>query len=302
VALVSAPIAPTAGSLKRTAKATLRHVVHATYDELDRVRNVDALVPPRQINPNIGFIPRRAAYAQEFIASGSRIAEMLASYADLRPAQSVLDIGCGIGRVARALTTVLQPPGQYHGFDVDPTAIAWCRRAYSPFTNFAFAYAPVGYLNVRGVAPVRGEDFIFPYPDATIDLAFSVSVYTHLSRSVVDHYLAETARVLRPGGTCVNTFFVIDAFAAAAMQTGTADRVYVDAGDGTYLCDPHDPNLGIGFAPDVIEQLHTARGLAIEFPVRFGTWNRRVTESFVYQDVFVASKPAMTTPHDRKAG
>lgn len=292
----------TAASVKRTAKSTLRHVVHTAYDRLDRRRNVNPLVPPRQINPNIGFIPRRAAYAQEFIASGSRIAEMLASYADLRPAQSVLDIGCGIGRVARALTTVIQPPGQYRGFDVDPKAVAWCRRAYRPLTNFAFAYAPVGYLNVRGGAPIRGEDFIFPYPDATIDLAFSVSVYTHLSRSVVDHYLAETARVLRPGGTCVNTFFVIDAFAATAMQTATADRVYVDAGDGTYLCDPRDPNLGIGFTPDVVEQLHAAHGLSIDFPVRFGTWNRRVTESYVYQDVVVARKPAMTPPHARGAG
>lgn len=288
--------------MKRRAKSTLRHVVHSAYDRLDRRSNGNQLVPPREINPNIGFIPRRGAYAQEFKSSGSRIAEMLASYADLRPDQSVLDIGCGIGRVARALTTIIQPPGQYRGFDVDPKAVAWCQRAYRPFTNFAFAYAPVGYLNVRGDAPVRGEDFIFPYPDATIDLAFSVSVYTHLSGSVVDHYLAETARVLRPGGTCVNTFFVIDAFAVTAMQAGTADRVYLDGGDGTYLCDPRDPNLGIGFTPKVIEQLHAGHGLALSSPVRFGTWNRRVAESFVYQDVVVASKPTNTPPHDQDPG
>jgi SAM-dependent methyltransferase len=282
--------APSTASMKRTAKATLRSIVHATYDRLDQQRNVNPLVPPRQINPNIGFIPRRSAYAQDFIASGARIAEMLVTYADLQPDQSVLDIGCGIGRVARALTTVIQSSGEYHGFDVDPKAVAWCRKAYRPYPNFSFAYAPVGYLNVKGVAPVRGEDFVFPYPDGTIDLAFSVSVYTHLSLSVVDHYLAETARVLRPGGTCVNTFFVIDHFAATAMQNGTADRSYRDLGDGTYLCVPSDPNLGIGFTPKVVEQLHSAHGLAIDSPVRFGTWNRRVAESFVYQDVVVANK------------
>jgi SAM-dependent methyltransferase len=287
---VSARTAPTAASIKRTAKSTLRHFVHATYDRLDRQGKVNPLVPPRQINPNIGFIPRRSAYAQEFISSGSRIAEMLVSYAALRPAQSVLDIGCGIGRVARALTTVIQPPGQYHGFDVDPKAVAWCRRAYRPFPNFAFAYAPVGYLNVKGVAPIRGEDFVFPYADATIDLAYSVSVYTHLSRGVIDHYLAETARVLRPGGACVNTFFVVDESAVEAMRAGRADRLYFEQGDGIYLCDPHNPNLGIGFAPVIIQRLHQTHGLTIEYPVRVGTWTGREVESFVYQDVVVARK------------
>jgi SAM-dependent methyltransferase len=277
--------------MKRAARNTLRHVLHTTYDTLDRWQGrLDPLVPRREVNPNIGFSPRRAAYAKEFVASGNRIADMLVSYADLQPSQSVLDIGCGIGRVARALTQVLSPSGQYHGFDVDPAAVAWCQQAYRPFENFAFAHAPVGYVNVKANAPIRGEEFVFPYPDATLDLAFSVSVYTHLSQTVIDHYLSETSRVLRPGGLCVNTFFVIDEFAAEAMRTGRADRSYIDQRDGTYRCDPRTPNLGIGFAPDVITSLHEAHALSVVPPVRFGTWSGRSVESFVYQDVVVARK------------
>lgn len=282
---------PSATSINRGARKTLRHVLHSTYDTLDRWQGrLDPLVPPREINPNIGFIPRRAAYATEFVTSGNRIAEMLVSYAELQPFQSVIDIGCGIGRVARALTRLLSPAGQYHGFDVDPAAIAWCQRAYRPFNNFAFTHAPVGYVNVKVNAPIRGEEFVFPYAGATIDLAFSVSVYTHLSQSVIDHYLAETSRVLRPGGVCVNTFFVIDEFAIEAMRAGRADRSYIDQTDGTYLCDPRTANLGVGFAPDIITSLHEAHGLTLAPPVRFGTWTGRTIESFVYQDVVVARK------------
>ena len=244
-------------TVKRATRRTLRRVLHTTYDALDRsLGSLPDLVPPREINPNIGFTPRRAAYAAEFVASGNRVADMLVAYADLQPSQSVLDIGSGIGRIARALTKVLSASGSYHGFDVDPRAVAWCRRAYRTYPNFSFAYAPVGYINVKGRAPIRGEDFVFPYPDATFDLAFSMSVYTHLSRAIVDHYLAETSRVLRPGGICVNTFFVIDAFALDAMRKQRADRSYLDAGDGSYVEDLNNPNFGIGFEPDAITSMH----------------------------------------------
>jgi SAM-dependent methyltransferase len=280
--------------IKRTAARTLRYVVHAAYDGLDRWQtNADSLVPPRGINPNISFTPRRGAYAADFIASGNSIADMLVSYVGLKSSWSVLDIGCGIGRVARALTTILAPPGEYRGFDVDPKAVAWCRRAYGPHANFTFSYAPVGYRNVRGHAPIRGEEYLFPYPDASFDLAFSVSVYTHLSRTVIDHYLAETSRVLRPGGVCVNTFFVIDEHAVGAMHSGRADRSYIEQPGGEYLFDPDNPNLGIGFTPDVIDTLHARHGLKIVPPVRFGTWSGRRVESFVYQDVVIALKDSV---------
>jgi SAM-dependent methyltransferase len=272
-------------------------MLHTTYDTLDRWQGtLPDLVPPRQINPNIGFTPRRGAYARAFVTSGDRVVEMLKDYAAVQPSQSVLDIGSGIGRIARPLTAVLAADGLYRGFDVDPRAVAWCRRAYRRFANFAFAYAPVGYVNVKGLAPIRGEEFVFPYPDSTFDVAFSMSVYTHLAREVVDHYLAETSRVLRPGGVCVNTFFVMDEFAIDAMHAGRADRSYVQQGAGTYVADRDNPNFGIGFTPDVITSLHESHDLAIIPPIRFGDWNGRAGKPYVYQDVVVARRNATTAP------
>jgi SAM-dependent methyltransferase len=286
-------------SVKRVAGVTARRVLHATYDTLDRWQGtLPDLVPPRQINPNMGFTPRRREYAREFVSSGDNIAAMLTSYAAVQPSQSVLDIGSGIGRVARALTTVLSEDGSYRGFDVDPRAVVWCRRSYREFANFSFSYAPVGYVNVRGQAPVRGEAFVFPYPDATFDLAFSMSVYTHLSYPIVDHYIAETSRVLRPGGLCVNTFFVMDEFAVDAMAAGRADRRYVGQGTGIYVADPENANYGIGFSPDLITSLHNAHDLTIIPPLRFGDWSGRNVDSFVYQDVVVARK----SPEDAHEG
>jgi hypothetical protein len=92
---------------------------------------------------------------------------------------------------------------------------------------------------------------------------------------------------------------VIDDIAVAAMREGRADRMYVDQGDGTYLHEPLNPNLGIGFTPAVIASLHEGHALAVDDPVRFGTWTGRVPESYVYQDVVVARKTADDSqPHD----
>jgi SAM-dependent methyltransferase len=286
-----------AAATKRAAATMLRRVLHGAYDALDRrQRATDPLVPPRAINPNMRFTPRRATYAEEFVASGERIADMLVSYGRLQPFQSVLDIGCGIGRVARALTTRLAPVGRYEGFDVDPHAITWCQHAYRSRENFSFAHAPVGYVNVRGEAALPAEEYIFPYPDESFDLVVSVSVYTHLSQAIVRHYLSETRRVLRHEGVCVNTFFVIDPLAVDAMRDGRADRGYTEHGSGVFLGNSGNPNLGIGFAPDVLQSLHATNALAIVPPVHWGTWTGRVAESFVYQDVVVARKAADHAP------
>ena len=41
-----------------------------------------------------------------------------------QPGERVLDIGCGIGRMARPLTPYLTPPGAYDGFDINADGIA----------------------------------------------------------------------------------------------------------------------------------------------------------------------------------
>ncbi len=95
---------------------------------------------------------------------------------------------------------------------------------------------------------------------------------------------------LRPGGTCVNTFFVMDEYALDAMRSGRADRSYVSQGPGVFVADPDNPNFGIGFTPDVITSLHGTHDLAIIRPIHFGDWTGREGSPFVYQDVVVARK------------
>ena len=80
-------------------------------DLADRVTGRrDPLIPPRRMSQYVGH-GDFAAVGQEFLA-------LMRTHAGLAPGDRVLDVGCGIGRMARVLTTVLRPPGTYDGFDV----------------------------------------------------------------------------------------------------------------------------------------------------------------------------------------
>jgi SAM-dependent methyltransferase len=98
-------------------------------------------------------------------------------------AMRVLEIGCGAGRVTRALADVF---GEVHGVDVSGEMIRQARQALADKPN-AFVYQNNGMdLSVLG--------------DRQFDFAFSTIVFQHIpSREVIENYVREVHRLLRPG-------------------------------------------------------------------------------------------------------
>ncbi|MCC7067113.1 MAG: class I SAM-dependent methyltransferase [Burkholderiales bacterium] len=97
----------------------------------------------------------------------------------------VLDWGVGCGRIARHLA-----PGigdGFHGCDIDADNVSWCA-----------AHLPGRF------APSKLEPPL-PWPDATFDVIYGVSVFTHLRREWEQRWLAELRRVLKPGGVLMVT-------------------------------------------------------------------------------------------------
>lgn len=98
------------------------------------------------------------------------------------PSFHVVEIGCGMGR----LQTVMMDAGYpVIGIDVNPLAIGACKRAGLN------AHITEGNGRLRGYVADRCGD------------AYSVTVFQHLPEETQRAYLAELARVLRPGGRVV---------------------------------------------------------------------------------------------------
>lgn len=153
----------------------------------------------------------------DFIEQGNRFMDYFVRYGKLRPEENVLDVGSGIGRMAVPLTAFLSPEARYEGFDVVETGVNWCTANISArFPNFRFQYIPLeNDLYTSG--GMNASEFRFPYPDASFGFVFLTSVFTHMMPAEVEHYLKEIFRVLKPGGRCFATFFILTPESEAAM-------------------------------------------------------------------------------------
>jgi SAM-dependent methyltransferase len=128
----------------------------------------------------------------------------------LEPGLDFLDVGCGCGRFARHVTH--RSLGSYTGFDRHEGMISWCNReiaALHPGFRFDYFALKSAYEAWDGQAgSIDAESFVFPYPAAAFDAALLASVFTHMPWPEVRQYLAQLARVMRPGAkTLLSVFF-----------------------------------------------------------------------------------------------
>lgn len=129
----------------------------------------------------------------------------------------VLDWGCGCGRLARQMMLQREPPRRYLGVDLHRGMVRWCREHLAPCApGFEFVHQDVrnGGLNPQGTAQVLP----LPAADGTVSLVLGVSVFTHVLESAATFYLGEVARVLRPGGVAMTTWFLFDKVDFPMMQ------------------------------------------------------------------------------------
>lgn len=124
---------------------------------------------------------------------------------------TIVDIGSGVGKSAVSLRDANYMGerfrGRYLGFDVDPEMVAWCRQHF-PADRFLFSRVDMAstVYNPAGSASRTRLDC----QDGTADLVFSQSLFSHLLEEDLRHYLAESHRMLKPGGWMLMTFFCLD--------------------------------------------------------------------------------------------
>lgn len=117
-----------------------------------------------------------------------RAVQELVQYSDLAHAGSVLEFGCGTGRLAlRLLSEELPPEARYLGLDVSDTMVALASSRLTPYRD----RAEVRLCN-------GGVDL--PVPDASVDRVVSTYVTDLLSDADIGRLLEEAKRALTPDG------------------------------------------------------------------------------------------------------
>jgi SAM-dependent methyltransferase len=268
--------------VRRTGRALYEALVGEALDLADRLRGrTSPLTPPRRLWHLVTFS------GNDFHASGAEFREFLAWHG-LKPEHRILDVGCGLGRVAVALTSYLAAEGAYEGFDVMPVAIRWCQRITAAHPNFRFRLADVKSHRYRPGGTGQASAFAFPYPDAAFDFVVLSSVFTHMLPADMTHYLDEIARVLKPGGRAAISYYLMTPERRAAADERRGALSFPHKRDGCWIELADEPEAAVAYdEADVLAAL-AARHLAIDTRYE-GTWATTREQS---QDVFVVEKRA----------
>jgi len=230
------------------------------------------LVPPRRLQLTAG--------EGDFVAVGDEFLSHLVALCGLRPEDRVLDVGCGVGRLARALAGYLSIDGAYAGIDVQADAIAWCARRDRGLPHFRFVHADLRNARYNPGGAGEAVAYEFPFEEGSFDVAVLMSVLTHLTADPALHYLGQTRRVLARGGRVLATFFVLDPDAVEpALRFGPV------AG-GMAVVDPSLPEEAVGYEEEWL--LEALRAAGLDFVgLHPGRWTGR-PDGLSFQDVVVA--------------
>lgn len=250
--------------------------------------SVDELVPPAAELK----VLRSFASKRNFKRAGRRFRKAAKAFG-LEPHHRVLDVGCGPGRFAVALSGYLNEQGSYVGLDVSREAIDICNRFIgSKLPRFDFVWAEVANPRYSDQATVRASDYRVPFEDESFDFAFSNSLFTHLLPADARHYIGEIGRVLKPGGRSFNTIFLLNDEARELLARDNPTHVVPYEVDGVaQVKDRERPEAWIAVEEEFIREAHQAARLRIE-ETRYGAWPGRETPGvgFGKKDAVLAVK------------
>ncbi len=271
----------TVAILKNRIKTLITKVRFFPNDLADRLTGRrDVMTPPRSLI----FVG-----GGDYREIGDEFFKYFVDFCGLSPNHRVLDVGCGIGRMAVPLTTYLTS-GSYEGFDIVRDGIKWSTKTItSRYPNFQFQLAGIYNKVYNPSGRVSAVEYRFPYEDNSFDLVFLTSVATHMMPADLEHYISEISRVLKPGGQTLITFFLLDEEARLLMKQHRSSVDFSFRGDGYWTMSATSPEQAVAFEEQYIRQLYKSNNMQIVEPIRFGSWSGRANP-VSFQDIIVAKK------------
>ncbi len=108
---------------------------------------------------------------------------------DFERFRSILDFGCGCGRILAGWEGLLPDGACLAGVDINSDAVSFCR------SNISFAeVSQCGYF-----PPLH-------FPNDKFDFIYAASVFTHLTLPAAVQWAGELARVLKPGAALMVSY------------------------------------------------------------------------------------------------
>ncbi|GAG75756.1 unnamed protein product, partial [marine sediment metagenome] len=206
------------------------------------------LVPPIKIVNSFG--------GSEFIKIGKDFSKYFKKFGYLRRDHKVLEVGCGIGRMALPLTKYLKF-GKYEGFDIVQDWIIWCKENITPrYPNFYFQLADIYNKSYNPKGKLKASEYQFPYEDESFDLVFLTSVFTHMLPNDLDHYMSEISRVLKKNGICFISYFLLNKESIQLLNKKLSSLDFRYKFEGYRTINADVPEAAIAYEISIIQEFY----------------------------------------------
>lgn len=225
------------------------------------------LLPPDKYKNRIGGV-------ELFEQMGKATLDGFITKYGLKKSDSVLDIGCGCGRVAIPLTRYLNSNASYEGQDIDNNLIKWCKGNIMPiFPNFNFTHANVYSSVYNPNGKTLSSSYKFKFHDCTFDFVFLISVFTHMLPHDIDNYISEISRVLKKGKGCCISYFLINGNSLKSVKEKKSTPEFTNDYDIYWLNSLDDPEYAVAYDENFIRKLYKKYNLEISEPINFTNWS-----------------------------
>jgi ubiquinone/menaquinone biosynthesis C-methylase UbiE len=218
---------------------------------------------------------------------------MLISDCGLLPSHKILDIGCGIGRVAIPLTAYISKEGRYEGFDIVRQGIEWCKDKISKkFPNFNFTHIDLRNELYNLETDTTSAEFTFPYEDHSFDIVIATSLFTHMLPKDTERYVQEVSRLLKVNGKLLCTFFILNEVSKIAMRNNLHFNFQHIRGNYS-LMDEKVKEANIAYEENYLNSIFSKNSLKID-KLTYGYWSgSKIVGKKEFQDTFVLSSVKM---------
>lgn len=262
-------------------RKTLKRIKFFVFDNLDVITGRrNPMIPPNHIvNINAGD---SEAIGQEFL-------KYFIELGDLEREADVLDVGSGFGRMAVPLTNYLTPKSRYEGLEIIANGVDWCTKNITKrYKNFTFQKLDVKNGRYNPSGEVLAVDYKFPFEDDVFDFVILTSVFTHMLPADLENYLTEITRVLKTGGKCFITYFILNDKSISMINENKSHFSLKHKYGDCRIESLEDPEYVIAYPENKIIDIYKKRNIEV-LNTYYGNWSGR--EQFTsFQDILVGKK------------
>ncbi|MFP5270919.1 class I SAM-dependent methyltransferase [Coleofasciculus sp.] len=271
-------------------KFTVKNLTYLLPFKQASVAYEPELIPPLNLMHQEGI-----DVLEEWFRWAEEWSMLLRVYGGITRNSNILEIGCGLGRIAFPLRYILSSDGSYDGFDICQNKIKFLEKTFhKAYPNFCFIWADINNTFYNPKGEVGANRYRFPYPDNSFDIVYAASVFTHLLPEAAANYFQESARVLKPEGRCLFSFFLSDNYRPGqprplgfARPEFNFDHQYGHYGDNFAIANPDNPEQMTAYRLRLIESFAKQAGLELAQAPVLGLWSGSTSTWVSPQDLLI---------------